>query len=115
MKALVTGILAAGLLCLCTTNLQAGVAVVLQQQDGVVAVVEEGKFMVTATGTKFVLRDEVVSSKARNLLGKSAHILYYMVAEEKCCADVRPADQPAFDLNNSNAAENRDKRPSILQ
>lgn len=115
MKTLVTGMLAAGMLWLCAANLQAGMAVVLQQQDGVVALVEEGEAMVTAAGTTFILRDEAISAKAANLLGRSAHILYYIVAEKKCCVDIRPASQPVFDLNNSRDAESRKSRPFTLK
>jgi len=92
------GILAFLVFCLFVTDLQARLAVALQQKDGVVSIVKRDGKMMTGDFETFVLAGDEVVAKASNLQGQKAHILYYVTNEDKICVDLRPAGEPPFKI-----------------
>lgn len=84
--------------CFCTTEVQARLAVVLQQQDAVILSVDsEGRMMTNDYLTCILVNDEV-SAKAAELNGQKTHILFYAAGEKKYCVDLRPFAEPDFEI-----------------
>jgi hypothetical protein len=98
MKYFSVGCLALVAFCLCASALQARMTVVLQQRDGLIATVRNGRQMVTGDNATYLLANDKVSAKATRLRGQSAHILYYEAGEENYCVDLRSVAEPAFDI-----------------
>ena len=103
------GIRAFLLICLFVTDLQARLAVVLQQKDAVISIVKRDGQMMTGDFETFVLAGEEVAAKASKLKGQKAHILYYVTNEEKVCVDLRSAGEPAYEMpEHPNRGNRRD-------
>lgn len=98
MRYLSIGCLAFLVFCLGAADLQARLAVTLQTGDGIVAIVEDGRQLVTTDMETFLLISDEVASKAFELQGQRVHILFYVAGEKRYCVDLRSAGEPAFDL-----------------
>lgn len=98
MKIFTSGFLAFMLIVFIVAGAQARMAVVLQQQDGVITTINSSRQLITNDFVTFSLVNDQVFEKASQLRGQNVHILYYEAADEKQCVDVRLATEPAFDL-----------------
>lgn len=101
MRILSMVFLALVLFGLSAANLQARITVVLQQRDGVVATITTDQKMITSDYVTFSLVGEKVVEKASQYQGQNVHILFYEAEDEKYCVDLRPAIEPAFEIESS--------------
>jgi hypothetical protein len=83
---------------LSASNLQARLAVILDQQEASILTVRNDRKMLTGDYVTYILGNDEVASKASSLEGRKVHILYYEAGKEKYCVDLRPAGEPAFEI-----------------
>ena len=98
MKAVTTGVAAFLLLVAMVPSVQARMAIMFQQREGVVAAIDNNRKMITADYETFALANDQVFAKASQLQGESVHILFYVAEDEKRCVDLRSSKEEAFEI-----------------
>lgn len=98
MKTLSLSCLFLLMFCLYTAEVQARLAVVLQQQDAIILTVDKEGRMMTSDYISFILANDEVSAKATELIGQKTHILFYAAGEKKYCVDLRSFAEPDFKI-----------------
>jgi len=98
MKAVTTGVAAFLLLVAMVPSVQARMAIMFQQREGVVAAIDNNRQMITADYETFALINDQVFAKASQLQGESVHILFYVAEDEKRCVDLRSSEEAAFEI-----------------
>jgi hypothetical protein len=94
------GCLALLVFCLSAANLQARLAVILEQKEAAVLSVKSDRRMLTGDYVTYILGNDEVVAKASGLEGQMVHILYYEAGNDKYCVDLRPVGEPAFEIKN---------------
>jgi hypothetical protein len=84
--------------CLSASNLQARLAVILEQKEAAVLSVKSDRRMLTGDYVTYILGNDEVAAKASSFEGQRVHILYYEAGNDKYCVDLRPAGEPAFEI-----------------
>lgn len=98
MKITTTGVVAFLLIAVIVTSVQARMAIVLQQRNGVIAAIDNSRQMTTADFETFMLDNDQVFAKASQLQGESVHILFYVAGDEKRCVDLHSTEEAAFEI-----------------
>ncbi len=84
--------------CLCATEVQARLAVVLQKQDAVILAVGSDGQSMTSDYMSFILANDEAAAKAAQLNGQKAHILFYTAGDKNYCVDLRSFSEPDFEI-----------------